>query len=137
LDHWVETILLLNRDEDSGADVTYLSEKRDIPAGTLFAKMGGVPVQALTQKQAYDSYTSLHRQQHEDEGAPKFRYSVQVGSSGIPGSLSWFIPENDVALLHQVIAHEKTFGKKHAELRALTAEGTASAGLGQYAQHTC
>jgi hypothetical protein len=137
LDHWVETILLLNGDEGSAANVTYLAAKMDIPAGTLFAKLGGVTVQALTQREAYASYTLLHRLQHAEKGAAKFRYSVLVGSDGVPGSLSWLIPENDFALMHQVIASEATIGVKHAELTALTAEGRALAGVGQYAQHTC
>ena len=135
-DEWVEIIIKVNRDR--GADVNYLAAKRDIPADTLFAMLGGVTVQKLTQKKAYVSYTCLHKLQHEEEGEPKFRYSVQAGSEGIPGSLSWLIPENDFALLHSVIAREsKLVGKKHAELKALTVEGRASAGLGQYAQHTC
>ena len=137
-DDWVEKILLLNGDEGSAENVTYLVAKRDIPADTLFAKLGGVTVQALTQREAYESYTLLHRQQHAERRAPKFRYSVRAGSDGVPGRLSWLIPENDFALLHQVIASEDTIGIEHAELTALlTAKGGASEGLGQYAQHTC
>ena len=136
--YWVEKILLLNGDEGSAENVTYLTATRDIPADTLFAKLGGVTVQALTQREAYASYTLLHGQQYGKQGAAKFRYSVRAGSDGVPGSLAWLIPEEDFALLNQVIAREKTIGGiEHAELTAVMAEGNASAGLGQYAQHTC
>ena len=132
--HWVEVITLLDR--DNGPDSRYLAAVRDIPADTLFTVMGGVTVQQLTQKTAYDSYTALHKQQHDKDGAPKFQYSVQTGSEAILGSLSWFIPADDFGLLHTVIDSEGKLGNMHAELKALTAEDKACEGIGQYVQHT-
>ena len=148
--HWVEVITLLDR--DNGTDSRYLAATRDIPAGTLFTVMGGVTVQQLTHKTAYDSYTALHKQQHDDDLAPKFQYSVQAGSEAINGSLSWFIPTDEFGLLHTVIessAAERLslfpeatalvssyIANLHAELKALTAEDKACEGIGQYVQHT-
>jgi len=105
--------------------------RRDIPAGTLITTFGGVTVQAWTQERAFTSFSRIHDQQHEEEGVEKFQYSVQVGSDGLPGSSAWLISQHDFPLL------QRLFGEGHRELRALTAEGRAVAGLGQYAQHTC
>ena len=144
--HWVEVITLLDR--DNGPESRYLAAARDIPADTLFTVMGGVTVQQLTQKIAYDSYTALHKQQHDKDGAPKFQYSVQAGSEAILGSHSWFIPTDEFGLLHTVIesqlaclpqASERVssyIANMHAELKALTTEEKACEGIAQYVQHT-
>jgi hypothetical protein len=96
----------------------------------LITTFGGA-VQARTQERVFTSFSRIHDQQHEEEGAEKFQYSVQVGSDGLPGSSALLIPQNDFPLLHRLL------GQGHRELRALTAEGMTVAGLGQHAHHTC
>ena len=92
---------------------------------------GGVTVQERTQRRAFESFSTLHQQQHEMEGVQKFQYSVQVGSEGVNGSSDCLIPHDDVPLLLRLT------GQGHRNLRTLTGEGRESVGLGQYAQHSC
>lgn len=109
----------------------YLTAKTFIPTGALMTAMGGVTVQEKTQPRAYDAFTSLHKQQHDKDGAEKFQYSVQVGSKGLKGSKAWFIPKNDIDVLRPLLK------KRHKHLKNATGDDMVSAGLGQYAQHTC
>jgi hypothetical protein len=126
-EHWVHVT------KGRGLDLhpKYLRARRDIPAGMLFTVFGGVTVQERTQRRAFESFSTIHRQQHETEGAEKFQYSVQVGSEGVHGSSAWLIPHDDVPLLRRLM------GQGHRNLRSLTGEGRESVGLGQYAQHSC
>lgn len=109
----------------------YLRAKKDIPAGTFITTFLGIIVQQCTHKEAFGSFARIHAQQHMTEGADKFQYSVLVGSERLPGSLAWFIPQNDLCLLRRLL------GPRDQELLALTKARLVGRGLGQYAQHTC
>ena len=114
-----------------------LRAKRDIPAGTLITLFGGVTLQAWTQEEMYESFTTMHSFQHDTIGEEKFQYSVMVGSEQDRGSLAWLVPVNDFKLLHRLLGKKARASKSDRELKILTEESRASRGLGQYAQHTC
>jgi hypothetical protein len=107
----------------------YLTAKTFIPAGALMTAMGGVTVQEKTQPKAYASFTSLHTQQHDKDGADKFQYSVHVGSNSLDNA--WLVPREDIELLRPLLK------QKDSHLRKVTGDDMVSSGLGQYAQHTC
>ena len=65
-----------------------LRAKRDIPAGTLITLFGGVTLQAWTQEEMYESFTTMHSFQHDTIGEEKFQDSVMVGSEQDRGSLA-------------------------------------------------
>jgi hypothetical protein len=114
-----------------------LRAKRDIPAGTLMTLFGGVTLQAWTQEEMYESFTTIHTFQHDTIGEEKFQYSVMVGSEQDKGSLVWMVPVNDFKLLHRLLGKKARASKSDRELKTLTVESQGSRGLGQYAQHTC
>jgi hypothetical protein len=60
-----------------------------------------------------------------------------VGSEQDEGSLTWMVPVNDFRPLHRLLGKKARVNKSDRELKALTEEGRACKGLGQYAQHTC
>ena len=98
---------------------------------------GGITLQAWTQKEAYESFTTLHTHQHDTAEEEKFQYSVMVGSEQDEGSLAWMVPVNDFKLLHRLLGKKARANKSDRESKTLTAESRASRGLGQYAQHSC
>jgi len=119
-----------------------LRAKRDIPAGTLMTRFGGVILQSWTQKEEYEAFTKMHAYQHDTVGEEKFQYSVLVGSErdereGHHPSLAWMVPVNDFSLLHRLLGKKPRTNKSDRKLKTLTVESRASIGLGQYAQHTC
>ena len=93
----------VNTDRTLDPEVKYLTAKVFLPAGALVTAMGGVTVQSQTQPRAFSSFSRLHKQQHEQEGAQKFQYSVQVGSKGLKGNTEWLIPPNNFPLLHRLL----------------------------------
>ena len=98
---------------------------------------GGVTLQARTQTETYELFTRIHFRQHDTDGEEKFQYSVIVDSEELDGSLVWLVPKNYTPLLHRLLSKKTRATKTVKELKTLTEEGRASAGLGQYAQHTC
>ena len=114
-----------------------LRAKRDIPVGTLMTLFGGVTLQAWTQEEVYESFTTIHTFQHDMVGEEKFQYSVMLGSEQDKGSLVWMVPVNDFKLLHHLLGKKARASKSDRELKTLTVESRASRSLGQYAQHTC
>ena len=126
----VRVLVHLTKGRGLDPHLQYLCVRREIPAGTLFTVSGG---DYDSNSDAGEDIQVILTDSHpsaQHGGEEKFQYSVRVGIDGLPGSSTWLVPRNDFPLL-------RLLGKDHRELKALTVEGRATAGLGQYAQQTC
>jgi hypothetical protein len=99
-----------------------LKAARSIPKGTLFTQFGGHALQKETHPHAYDTFTALRQRIEREPGHERLQYVVQTEGA-------YWIPPNDQPLINRL--------SPSSQLKALLTTTPPTAGLGQYANHSC